>query len=235
MSAIMSPHRLPAAPIQFGPFSFDYESRLLLRDGVPRHLSPKAHELLRVLIARRPRAVSRQELFDALWPATFVVESNLASVMNELRRALEDDPRRPRFIRTVHSFGYAFCGEPGDGPAVSYLVSDGRLFPLTPGENLIGRGEGVRVLLADTTVSRRHARITIGEDGIWVEDLGSKNGTFVDGRAVTEATKIDRKSILVFGAVGARIGSPLQTGSTAPSRKLDMSLVRGIMERQTTP
>jgi len=100
-----------AATFHIGEFTFDCASRLLMRGGVKRHLSPKAQQLLRLLLVARPRALSREELYDALWPSTFVCETNLASVVNEIRRALGDDARAARYIRTVHGFGYAFCGE----------------------------------------------------------------------------------------------------------------------------
>lgn len=86
---------------------FDVGSRLLRRDDEVRHLSPKAQQLLWMLIEARPDAVSRQDLSDELWPSTFVAETNLPCIVNEVRRALDDDSRTPRFIRTVHAYGEA--------------------------------------------------------------------------------------------------------------------------------
>ena len=102
----------------FGDFELDQERRQLLRSGEPVPLEPKAYELLSLLLERRPRALSRAQIRDAIWPQTFVSESTLAVVVNGIRHALDDDARSPRFIRTVHGFGYAFCGEAresGDG------------------------------------------------------------------------------------------------------------------------
>ena len=65
----------PAGSFRFGEFTFDGESRQLLRNGEPRHLSPKAQQLLQVLLLARPRALSREELYDALWPATYVCDA----------------------------------------------------------------------------------------------------------------------------------------------------------------
>jgi DNA-binding winged helix-turn-helix (wHTH) protein len=106
----------------FGDFELDQERRQLLRSGEPVPLEPKAYELLSLLLERRPRALSRAQIRDVIWPQTFVSESTLAVVVNGIRQALEDDARRPRFIRTVHGFGYAFCGEArqtGDGRPVA--------------------------------------------------------------------------------------------------------------------
>jgi len=222
-----------AVPVRFGHFTFDYNSRLLLWNGAPRHLSPKAQELLHVLIASRPRALSRQELFEALWPNTFVAESNLASVMNELRRALGDDAREPRLIRTVHSFGYAFCGEITNAlpvHAAATLTCDGQSYPLVNGENIVGRGAGATIPLPHRAVSRRHARIHVSPSEISIEDLGSTNGTFVDGAPVRERTVITKDSFLVFGAVGARI-TPRFHSSTTASVKINVS---DIASMQTT-
>jgi len=97
--------------IRFGEFELDQERRQLLRSGKPVPLEPKAYELLNLLVERRPKALSRAQIRDAVWPQTFISESTLAVTVNAIRQALDDDARHPRFIRTVHGFGYAFCGE----------------------------------------------------------------------------------------------------------------------------
>ena len=95
----------------FGDFELDQERRQLLRSGEPVPLEPKAYELLSLLLERRPRALSRAQIRDVIWPGTYVSESTLAVLVNGIRHALGDAARQPRFIRTVHGFGYAFCGE----------------------------------------------------------------------------------------------------------------------------
>ena len=94
--------------VRYGTFVLDPETRELLRDGHRVSLSPKAFDLLSILVAHRPKAISKSDLQERLWPATFVVEKNLANLVSEIRDAIGDDPSRPRFIRTVHRFGYAF-------------------------------------------------------------------------------------------------------------------------------
>jgi DNA-binding winged helix-turn-helix (wHTH) protein len=98
-------------PWVFDQFALDQDRRQLLRAGSPVALEPKAYELLSLLLARRPRAVPKAQIRDALWPGTFVSESALAGLITDLRSVLGDNARRPRFIRTVHGFGYAFSGE----------------------------------------------------------------------------------------------------------------------------
>src|SRR5262245_760478 len=84
---------------------------MLLRGGTEAPLSPKAFQLLELLLERRPNAVSKSEIQERLWPKTFVSEGNLTVLMAEIRKALGDSGASPRFIRTVHGFGYAFSGD----------------------------------------------------------------------------------------------------------------------------
>ena len=79
----------------FGDFELDQERRQLLRSGEPVPLEPKAYELPRLLVERRPRALSRAQIRDAIWPQTFVSDSTLAVVVNGIRHALGDDARQP--------------------------------------------------------------------------------------------------------------------------------------------
>src|SRR6185295_18366459 len=101
--------------VSFGDFVFDQERRQLLRSGQPVPLETKAYELLALLISRRPNALSKAQIRDVLWPGTFVSESALARLVTQLRAACGDDAQTPRFIRTVHGFGYAFCANARDG------------------------------------------------------------------------------------------------------------------------
>src|SRR5688572_26940475 len=102
---------MPAVVYRFGRFVLDYDTRQILADGGEIHLSPKAFELLALLLANRPRAVSKTELQERLWPSTFVEETNLAGLVAEIRRALDDSATEPVFVRTVYRFGYRFVGD----------------------------------------------------------------------------------------------------------------------------
>ena len=97
--------------VHFGDCVLDSDARELRRGAERIHLSPKAFRLLEMLIDERPAAVSKQRLFDTIWPGTFVAESNLASIIKEIRLALNDDARHPTLIRTVFRHGYAFSGD----------------------------------------------------------------------------------------------------------------------------
>ena len=181
--------------MRFGDFTLDLGARQLRRGEEVRHLGGKAFELLELLLQRRPNVVAKQGVRDRLWPGTFVSESTLATVVSELRAALQDDPHSPRFLRTVHGVGYAFCGEatpdqppPSRPPAggLSYrLLFENREISLRPGENLLGRVDEGVVWIDSPSVSRRHARIHLEDGQAVLEDLGSKNGTFLRGQRIS--------------------------------------------------
>lgn len=103
--------------LRFGEFELDQERRQLLRSGRAVPLEPKSYEVLTLLLERRPRALSRPVIRDVVWPGVFISESTLTRAINSIREALDDDSRDPRFIRTVHGFGYAFCGEAREATA----------------------------------------------------------------------------------------------------------------------
>jgi DNA-binding winged helix-turn-helix (wHTH) protein len=193
--------------LRFGSLSFDPRTRQLLRGSAEVHLSPKAYELLKMLIDRRPRALSKNELHQHLWPATFVSETNLASLIAEIREALGESARRPRLIRTVHRFGYAFSGQAsetdqdGGAAGLCWLVKDGKRVPLAAGENILGRDSDGGIRIDSQTVSRRHARISVSAGGASLEDLDSKNGTYLRGEPVTAAVALKDGDEIRIGAV----------------------------------
>jgi len=79
------------------------------------HLQPKTFELLDLLVRSRPKALSKQRIRAQLWPETVVGDASLTVAVAELRSALGDDAKEPRYVRTVYGFGYAFAGEVEDG------------------------------------------------------------------------------------------------------------------------
>jgi DNA-binding winged helix-turn-helix (wHTH) protein len=183
---------------RFQQFTVDSDTRQLLCDGTEIRLSTKAFDLLCVLLARRPNVVGKEELLQKIWPDSYVVEANLNVVVGEVRRAIADNAQTPRFIRTVHGVGYAFCGDVTDIesalPAAResatryWLVGSNRNFVLAEGDNIIGRDPSCSVWLDDPDVSRRHARIRIDSANrtAILDDLESTNGTLL-GRSRVKA------------------------------------------------
>jgi DNA-binding winged helix-turn-helix (wHTH) protein len=203
----------------FGDCLFDSETREIVRSGTPVHLPPKAFALLQELLECRPKVLSKARIHERVWHGTFVSDASLARVVTELRAAIGDDPRASRFIRTVHGVGYAFCGEVAAAPATEvalkqegpcHLLWGERAIPLSPGENILGRMPQAVVSIPSSKVSRRHARIMVSNRGAFLEDLASKNGTYVDGRRIDGAVElVDGDRI--------RIGPVVLVFATAPT------------------
>jgi DNA-binding winged helix-turn-helix (wHTH) protein len=208
--------------LTFGRCLFDSGAREVSRDGRPVAISPKAFQLLDFLICRRPNAVSKEQLHELLWPNAFVSDANLPNLVAELRAGLGDEARNPRVIRTVPRFGYAFCaevapvpGEPGR-PAPFRLIWADRAIALREGENILGREPDAAVWIDVYSVSRRHARIVVSGDRATLEDLGSKNGTFLKGEAVTKPCLLsdgDRVRIGTVEMTVRRYAGAVSTGS----------------------
>jgi pSer/pThr/pTyr-binding forkhead associated (FHA) protein len=176
-------------------------------------LSSKAFQLLELLLDRRPEAVTKAEILERLWPDTFVSDASLHNLVTEIRGAVGDTPRVARYIRTVPRYGYAFQAEArvftteqASRPSVAgpRLVSRRREWPLVEGANLIGRDHDCLVRIDSATLSRRHARLIVAGAGTTLEDLGSKNGTLVNGRRVTEAVALNDNDEVQVGAVTLR-------------------------------
>src|SRR2546425_930687 len=100
--------------VPFGPFTLDVDARQLTRAGEPLHLSPKAFDLLTILIEERPAVVEKASLRHRLWPAVHVVDAALTNLIAEIRGVLKQGAAEPPFVRTVHGVGYAFAGEASD-------------------------------------------------------------------------------------------------------------------------
>ena len=212
---------------RFDVFTLDTATRRLLSDRSERHLSPKAFDLLQFLVANRARAVSKAELLRQVWPATHVLETNLASLVAEIRQTLGDSADEPRYLRTVHRFGYWFVGPIAEAdvartpaaPLRYWLMLESRQVALAEGDAILGRAPDAAVWIDAPGVSRHHARIRIAGLQATIEDLGSKNGTFVGGRRVAQSAPLGDGDEIRLGSVVAtfRIPPPARTTSTLRS------------------
>jgi DNA-binding winged helix-turn-helix (wHTH) protein len=201
-----------AVKYRFGDVTLDEDARQVLRADREVHLSRKAFDLLAALLRERPRALSKTHLHALLWPDTFVSDANLAMLVAEVRRAIGDDVRRPRFVRTLQRYGYAFHGDATEWPRVRPCGTDGttskfwliaslRQIPLATGDNVVGRDPHAQVWLDSAGVSRQHARITVDGDCVTLEDLESKNGTRVHGQPITAAVRLADGDLIRFGSI----------------------------------
>jgi len=209
--------------VHFGEFVLDLGTRMLTRGVDPVALSPKAFQLLETLVVSRPTALAKADLQSRLWPDTFVVEKNLANLVSEIRRALDDTASTPRFIRTVPKFGYAFLDQADEvcadgaarGDIARYLVTwTGGRVPLEDGDHVVGRDPDLALFIDSPTVSRRHALLRTSASGATIEDLNSKNGTFVNERRCAAPTFLGDTDVIRVGSVGMRLRAIRAFGST---------------------
>lgn len=200
--------------VRFEAFTLDTHARQLIRAGAELHLSPKAFDLLSVLVERRPAVLDKAALRQRLWPGVHVVDASLSNLVAEIRSVLTDRKSAPALVRTVHGVGYAFSGEAVDEEA-ERTVKSGRAAPfwvvwkhraivLSRGENVIGRDAACAVWVDAGGVSRRHACIRVPADGVvergvTIEDLNSTNGTYVQGRRVTQVARLENGDRIRIG------------------------------------
>ncbi len=207
MSVRMSSNR-SAMRIRFGDCLLDPDTREVFRGGVAVAMPPKVFQLLEELIAERPKALSKTSLHERLWPDTFVSDANLVNLVADLREALGEDAKKPRIIRTVQRFGYAFQAEAfaeeeisRGAQSVFRLIWGDREIALREGPNILGREREALLWVEVYSVSRHHARIHVRGDEATVEDLGSKNGTFVGALRIVEPTAVHDGDEIRIGTV----------------------------------
>src|SRR5262245_3443441 len=162
--------------LTFGELVIDCERRQIERSGREVHLSGKAFALLELLLQRRPNAVKRAEIVRHVWPDTFVSPTNLATLVQEIRETLRDDARRPRYVRTIFAYGYAFIGEETArsrlsiavlpfsmaGAKETQYVANGITDSLI---NSLAENPNVRVMARSTVFRFKHSSLTPQEIG----------------------------------------------------------------------
>jgi len=217
--------------VRFADCVLDADARSVCRGTGAIHLSPKAFELLSVLVEHRGRALSKAELLERVWPDVFVSDASLARVVREIREALGDSAHDAHIIRTVHRYGYAFAAivlsdDPhhlavaGRGRPTCWLTGRTRTFGLMEGEYIAGREPDVTVWLDSPRVSRRHARILVDDARATIEDLDSKNGTFVRGVRLTAPAVLEAGDAIRIGPFTLifRVSHPLAVTETESER-----------------
>ena len=222
---------------QFEPFTLDTGTRELLKEGQPVHLSPKAFDVLALLVERRPNVVSKKDFDVRIWPGVFVTDANLSVIVSEIRRALGDTPRDQLFIRTIDRVGYAFSGaaprrRPSHRRAAPTrqcrLSWPGGHAVLSVGDHVIGRNPACSVWLDFDGVSRKHARVQIdAEHRAQVEDLGSTNGTFVRGVAIEGPTALRDGDVIQVGETELTFRAWIESADRAHPPRLGRPFIVG--------
>jgi DNA-binding winged helix-turn-helix (wHTH) protein len=210
--------------ISFAEFELDVGAYVLRRPDGPVRLEKLPMEVLILLVQRAGTLVQRSEIQGRLWAPDVYVEHDSAinTAVRKIRRTLGDDAENPRFIETVVGKGYRFIApvESGASPQgqssssagessarwqrvfPSYSVTrGGNEFTLEAGETVLGRDPAAGVYVDHPSVSRRHACISIGSQGAVLEDLKSRNGTFVNGHRIDGPTKIDHGALIGLGPI----------------------------------
>jgi DNA-binding winged helix-turn-helix (wHTH) protein len=194
--------------LRFRNVRVDIGARQVFRGAESVHLTRKAFDLLVLLIERRPEAVSKEDIHRYLWPDTFVSEASLQALVSEVRQAVGDNGRTRSILRTVHAVGYAFNVDvtldeesaAGQRAVRGWLVGELSRIALYAGENVLGRADDGVTMVDDVTVSRRHARIVVDGDGVTIEDLCSRNGTWLADQQLTDRAPVREGDAIRLGS-----------------------------------
>jgi DNA-binding winged helix-turn-helix (wHTH) protein len=176
-------------PFRVGDWLVEPDLNRLSRGGAAVQIEIRMMQVLTYLAERAGTVVSRRELFDVVWATEFVSDNALTHAVTEIRKALGDSVRTPTYIETVQRRGYRLIapvraldpGDRGSRQALCWLISGSSTIPLHPGETIIGRDIDADIRIESPKVSRHHARITVEGNRAVLEDLGSTNGTSVNG------------------------------------------------------
>jgi DNA-binding winged helix-turn-helix (wHTH) protein len=202
----------------------DVGARLVRLDGRDIPLAAKAFDLLLLLARSRPNVISHAQLHAALWPRTHVSETSLAALVAQVRKMLGDSPGESEVIRTRHRVGYALvadvviAGAGSDGVTpVGRVIWHGQTIELPPGASVIGRDRECGARVDADSISRRHARVSVNGIDATIEDLDSKNGTWIAGERIS-------------GVVPLRDGTTFRLGSESFRFEMlsDRSTVTGL-------
>jgi Tol biopolymer transport system component/DNA-binding winged helix-turn-helix (wHTH) protein len=152
---------------EFGPFRLDKSTRKLLRDGQPVPITPKAFDLLQLLVQSGGRVVEKEELIDSLWADSFVEEGNLKVTVSMLRKALEEGAGGTRYIETVPRKGYRFAANVKEfldnGQELVVRETTRSSITIEQDESLILPGStSAKLLIARLRIHRRGAAMLVG-------------------------------------------------------------------------
>jgi predicted ATPase/DNA-binding winged helix-turn-helix (wHTH) protein len=155
--------------IAFDSFSLDLINQCLWRGSEEIKIRPKAFAILNYLIGRSGQLVTKEELLNAVWPETFVSDAVLKVTVGQLREALEDDPKSPRFIETSHRRGYRFIGQIAKPAATPAMLDPNQSGAFTLMIGVVGREQALGQMqrwLRRTLRGQRQIAFVTGEPGI---------------------------------------------------------------------
>ncbi len=210
--------------VRFGVFALDLRTGELRKKGAKVPLQEQPFRVLAMLVTHPGDLVTRDQLRTRLWPdAVFVdFDHGLNKAVAKIRQALGDQAQDPLYVETLERRGYRFLAhveqvlhpashvQGGAAPGgILRLVWAGRTIPLIAGANLIGRDPDALVWVDSSEVSRRHAQVVVSDGCATLEDLGSKNGTFLNDRRLALSAALDDGDAI-------RVGPALLAFRSAP-------------------
>ncbi|MCI0419169.1 MAG: winged helix-turn-helix domain-containing protein, partial [Acidobacteria bacterium] len=162
--------------IIFDPFSLDLANECLWRGSEAIKLRPKAFAVLSYLLGRPGQLVTKEEILNAVWPETFVGDAVLKVAIRQLREALDDDPKSPRFIETAHRRGYRFIRQIAESGQTLPSDQEIRSHKAVSGSPLRAADSPQRIVGRDEALSRMRS---------WLEKMlgGERQIVFVTGEA----------------------------------------------------
>ncbi len=203
----------------FGPFQLDPQAAELRRDGHRIELRAKCLHLLEFLLQNGGKLVSRQVLLEHIWSDVVVGQETLSRTITEIRQALGDPAEAPQYIETVPRRGYKFIAPVTRAHRATthalFIVHRHQEYPLPEGDHIIGRGQDVAVHLYTPLMSRHHARIRVRGNQLTLEDLGSKNGTLVNGERVNGTVELHSGDSIHVGGELLIVRSATDSTTTA--------------------
>jgi len=211
----------------FDKFELDLDRVELRLDGQPQPVEPQVFDVLAFLVRHRDRMVTKAELFDEVWHSRFVSESALTSRIKDARRAIGDDGRAQRLIRTVHGRGYQFVGDVrtrADEPAAPSAPAASLPRPATP---TVGRDRDIADV--SSLLDRQQLVTLLGPGGVGKTRLAlevalRRNADTGIETCFVDLTTVDRPE-LVTEVVARSLG--IGSAATSTSAQVMEEALRG--------
>jgi DNA-binding winged helix-turn-helix (wHTH) protein len=225
---VTAPAPPPAGRIaRFGVFDVDPRTGELRKRGVRLRLQEQPFQVLTLLLERAGDLVTRDELRQRLWSEDVFVafEQGLNNAVAKIRTALGDSADSPRFVETLERRGYRFIAavewtstDPHEQPAAPmvHVEIGSQTRVVAEGSHVIGRDPSADVWINSTLVSRQHARLVVRGGQVTIEDLGSRNGTFVNGIRLTAPVTLASGDDVRLGVVSMAVHIPSGLTRTVP-------------------
>jgi DNA-binding winged helix-turn-helix (wHTH) protein/tetratricopeptide (TPR) repeat protein len=225
---------------EFGPFRADADKELLLRGGEPIPLTPKAFQILLVLLRNNKELVTKDELMKKVWPDTFVEEANLSRNVFLLRKALGEDSTEHRYIITVPGRGYRLAENVRTVPEheISLVAASHSKIQVRVQESKpwpwIATGTALVVLVSAAVflMLRPHSRVIGEKDTVVIADFANTTGDAVFDGTLRQGLSVQLQQSPYLSVVSdERIHHTLQLMGSAAETRLSERVARDVCAR----